>query len=431
MNRETFLPAEPHPPSAAAPTAHAGSALRRVNAIALAALLLFAILAPLIVDGPPGAAGGTGAGNAFRQLVYLAIFGMALFSAQVARFPAVLLRPPTTVLLMLAWCGLSVTWAVAPGVAGRRLGLTMMIVWSVFLLVETAGYERTVRAIRRVLPLVLAANYLAVLLLPAWGIHPASEDDPSIVGAWRGVLMQKNFAGAACALTILYFVFDAKKISWPVRLLVVAASAVFLYQTNSRTSMALLCSSFGVVGLYRLYRPYYRWVACLFLALGALLAAVLAHEYWDLVSEPFSHPDSLTGRGQIWAALWRYWQDHWLLGSGFGSFWNVGETRPIALYGQGWVATAINSGHNGFLDLLVQTGLPGLVLAVLAAVCAPVATLIVHPSLDRSRASLLLACIWFCVCHNFTESSLFDRDAAVHVFLMLAIALLGLEARRR
>jgi O-antigen ligase len=243
--------------------------------------------------------------------------------------------------------------------------------------------------------------------------------------------MQKNFAGAACALTILYFVFDAKKTSWPVRLVVIAASAVFLYQSNSRTSMVLLCSSFAVVGLYRLYQPRYRWVACLFLAPAALLGAVLAHEYWDPISAPFSRPDSLTGRGQIWPALWRYWQEHWLLGSGFGSFWNVGEPRPISLYGQGWVASAINSGHNGFLDLLVQTGLPGLVLAVLATVCAPLATLIVHPSLDRSRASLLLACIWFCVGHNFTESSLFDRDATVHVFLMLAIALLGIEARRR
>jgi hypothetical protein len=35
----------------------------------------------------------------------------------------------------------------------------------------------------------------------------------------------------------------------------------------------------------------------------------------------------------------------------------------------------------------------------------------------------------FGVGHNLTESSLFDRDAAVHVFLMLAIALLAVETR--
>jgi hypothetical protein len=52
-----------------------------------------------------------------------------------------------------------------------------------------------------------------------------------------------------------------------------------------------------------------------------------------------------------------------------------------------------------------------------------------HQSLDRSRAGLLLACIWFCIGHNLTESSLFDRDATVHVFLMLSIALLRREAQ--
>jgi O-antigen ligase len=412
-------------------TGYSESVLANVNGLAMFALLVFVLLSPLIVSNPSQTDGATGEGNVFRQLVYIAIFTMALFSSQVVRFPAALLTPPKTMLLMLGWCCLSILWAVNPGVGTRRLFLTLIIVSSIFLLVEKAGYEKTVRSVRWVLPLILAANYLAVLAFPSWGIHQLTEEDPSIVGAWHGVLMQKNFAGAVCALTVLFFVFDAGKISWPVRLTVLAASAVFLYQSNSKTSMALLASSFVVAGLYRLYNPYYRWAACLFMALAALLASVLAYEYWDWITEPFSRQDTLTGRVQIWPVLVRYWQDHWLLGSGFGSFWNVGEPKPISLYSRGWVATQINSGHNGFLDLLVQTGLPGLVLAIFATFLAPLSKFVLHSSFVRPRASLLLACIWFCVLHNLTESSLFDRDAIVHVFLMLAIALLGLEARRQ
>lgn len=403
-----------------------------LNQVAMFTFLAFVLLAPLIVNAPGQPAGASGEGNALRQVVYLALLALAAASAGASRFPSILLAPPASVLLMLGWCCLSVAWAVNPAISARRLFLTLIVVWTVFLLVDTAGYERTVRTARWVLALVLLANYLAVLLAPGWAIHQAGPaEDPSIVGAWRGVLMQKNFAGAASALAVIFFVFDASKIRWPVRLLVVTAAAVFLYQTNSRTSLAIAASAGVAVGLYRLYNPYYRWVAVIYLVLGAVLAAVLANAYWSLLTAPFSSQDALTGRVQIWPVLVRYWQDHPWLGSGFGSFWNAGEPGPVARYAHGWIATAINSGHNGYLDMLAQTGLPGLVLAVFAAVLAPLSKFVMHAWPDRSRASLLLACIWFCAGHNLTESSLFDRDATVHVMLMLAIALLGLEARRR
>jgi O-antigen ligase len=406
--------------------------LTRLNTIALGALLVFVTLAPLIVSDAGDGSTTAGEGNALRQLIYLTIFALALFSAQVAQSPSRLLSLPPSLCAMLAWCFLSVSWAVDPGVAVRRLFLTLIIIWSVFLLVEKAGYERTLSMVRWVLLLILIANYVAVVLAPSWAIHQAaSEKDPSIVGAWRGILMQKNFAGVACVLSILFYLFDAKKIVWPLRLAVVSAAAVFLYHSNSRTSILLLVSSIAGAGMYRLYEPAYRWITCLFLQLGILLFSVLAWEYWDVLIESFDTPDTLTGRPLIWSVLFRYWQDHWLLGSGFGSFWNVGDPEPISSYSRGWVANSINSGHNGFLDIMVQTGFPGLLLAIFAVVLVPLASFIVHPSLDRSRASLLLVTIWFCIFHNFTESSLFDRDATVHVFLMLAIALLRAEARRR
>ena len=402
----------------------------RVGAIALGALLVFVVLAPLIAASPAPEEGVAGEGNVFRQLIYLAVFAMALYGAQVTRTPVALVALPVSLFLMLLWCCLSVAWALAPGIAARRLALTLIIVWSVFLLVGTTGYGKAVRLARWVLALTLAANYIAVLAVPSWAIHQAaSEADPSIVGAWRGILMQKNFAGVACVLAMLFFVFDAQRIGRLLRLSVVVAAAVFLYHTNSRTSMILAASSVFVVGLYRLYAPYYRWAACLFLGFAALLAGLLAHAYWDVLGAALSRPDALTGRPLIWSALWRYAGDHWLLGSGFGSFWNVGGQDPIASYTRGWVATAIYSGHNGYLDVLVQTGVPGLILAVIAIVLAPLATFVMHQSLDRSRAGLLLACIWFCIGHNLTESSLFDRDATVHVFLMRSIALLRREAQ--
>jgi hypothetical protein len=390
--------------------------------------LAFVVLAPFIADGQGDS---SGQGNILRQLIYALIFAAALFCARISLRPKALVDMPLTLLITLAWFLVSLSWASNPGVGARRLVLTLLVIWSVFLLSSTVGYQGMVQSIRRVLPLVLLANFCAVLLLPGWAIHQAAvEGDPSIVGAWRGVLMQKNFAGVASALTIIFFAFDAGKIGRTYRWTVIVMAAIFLYQTNSRTSMSLLIASMAIGFLYRFYRPYYRWMWSVFLALSVPLLVFIIVENRELMAAPFADPDAFTGRVHIWMALLNYAGDHLLLGSGFGSFWNAGEPHPLAPYTRGWVLNKISSGHSGFLDLLAQTGLPGLILSIFSAFLAPLWIFMKHETAHPGRAGLLLALIMFCFAQNLTESGLFDRDATVQVFLMIGIALLHEEARK-
>jgi O-antigen ligase len=406
----------------------------RLASWTLFAMLGFAILAPLLTIGPSNThTDAAGTGNLARQLGYTLMFMLALVSARVIGHPERLWAPTASVLAMLAWCCLSMTWAVDRGVGARRLILTLIVVFSIFLLVRRAGYERTVAVVRSLLPLILVVNYAAVIAVPGWAIHQTTfEDDPSIIGAWRGILMNKNLAGPVCAYTIIFFMLDARSIKRVIRFAVVVVAALFLYHTQSKSSFGCLAASVGLGVLFTKYDPYYRAIVVTSLIMGACLAGYWVFLNWDFLTAPFYHEDFLTGRVQIWPLLIDYWKDHWLLGSGYGSFWNVHNPQPIYEYarGRGWV-TGIASGHNGYLDLLVQTGLPGLLLAVVAIVVAPMRTFLTSVSLDRSRGSLLLACISFAVFHNLTESSIFDTDAAVNVFFMLGIALLSVEARAR
>jgi hypothetical protein len=68
-------------------------------------------------------------------------------------------------------------------------------------------------------------------------------------------------------------------------------------------------------------------------------------------------PRTFTGRVLIWRALMNFIGDHFWLGTGYGSFWNVGDDGPIYRYASGWV-TRISEGHNGYLDLACQLGVP-------------------------------------------------------------------------
>lgn len=405
---------------------------------ALFAMLAFGILSPLLtgdvsrVSGESHGSGGQG--NLLRQGVYVIVFGLALLAAEVVRFPARLWALPASVLAMLAWCCLSLTWAIDPGVGARRLLLTIIVTFTVFLLVPRAGYERTVAVVRRILPAILVANYAAVALVPGFAIHHASTViDPGLAGAWRGILMQKNFTGLVCAYTVIFFALDAGRLRWPLRLAVVLGGAFFLYQTHSKTSLGFTVASILVALTFTRYNAYYRAVAVTFACLGVALLALAAYLGWGALSALFDDGTFLTGRATIWPILLEFWREHPVTGSGYGSFWDVSDPQPILGYATGyraWVAD-LTSGHNGYVDLLVQTGLPGLVLAVCATIVGPLWRFLTSLTLDRSRGGLLVACTLFSICHNLTESSVFSRDEPVNVFLMLAIALLHLESRPR
>lgn len=370
----------------------------------------------------------TGDGDVGRQLVYGLTFGFLFLTSGVIEHPRKLLVVPVGLSVLLAYCCVTVTWSVEPSVAARRLALTILIVWTIFKAVELAGYERTIATIRILLVVALALNYVAVAFSPVGRHLAVVAGDPGLVGDWRGVLPQKNFAGAVCAFTIMIFTLDAREIRLAVRIPVLLATTYFLYRTHSKTSVALMALCVLIGWAFRHYNPRYR---ALMVPLGlalAGLAGLAAAFAGDRLLAPFTGQDALTGRGSIWPVLIGYAQDHWMTGAGYGSFWNIGPNSPVGHYTKSWVS-GIASGHNGYIDLLTQIGYPGLVLAVLATIVLPLLHLLVSLRIDRSQASLLLAFLVFCAGHNMTESSLLDRDMIVEVFLMTTIALIGTATR--
>ncbi|WP_342359347.1 O-antigen ligase family protein [Terrarubrum flagellatum] len=378
----------------------------------------------------------TGEGSPLRQVIYIALFLCVAMAARVGDQPSRLLAIPFTLALTLGWCWLSLTWAVAPDVAVRRLLLTTIVIMSIFMAVDLIGSTRTLRLMRTILVLVLAVNYAAAVLAPSIGTHEAVSVegfglDPDLIGNWKGVLEQKNFAGAVCALTIMLFVFDARAIPKWFRAAVIVASAYFLYRTHAKTSFGILAISIVAGAIFLTYNPRYRFLLFLGAAMTIFFTVTFGFIYWDAIAEPFRRPDAFTGRVQIWSVMMAYWQDHWL-GSGYGSFWNVGDDSPLYRYTKtgSWVSL-VAIGHNGYLDLLVQTGLPGLVLAIAAAVVAPLIKLFTSLKIPRQRGALLFAFQIFCAGHNLTETSLLDRDAIIQIMWMLTIAMIGVETRLR
>ncbi|WP_299173225.1 O-antigen ligase [uncultured Brevundimonas sp.] len=372
----------------------------------------------------------TGDGNIFRQALYILVFGFVIVSAKALQTPRIFLSPPLTLWVLIAWCWISLSWSLEPSIAFRRLLLTTIIIWTVFMIVERTGYERAVRTALLTLLAVLLINYVMVVLFPHAGIHQAREVlDAGLVGDWKGALPQKNFAGAVCAITILLLIFAGGWLQPYLRLISIIATVFFLYKTGSKTSLALTFGSLFLGGLYLSYDPKFRALLIPATVIAVGLAVVFGQFYWMDAIYTLSQGSALTGRGTIWGVLISYANDHWLLGTGYGSFWNIGVNSPVYYYTSTWVRL-LGAGHNGYLDILVTVGVIGLLLTVLAFVVAPLSRLLWSRSISRRSGALLISMLIFCIGHNFTESSVMDRDAIVQVFFMMTLALITISTRR-
>ena len=148
----------------------------------------------------------------------------------------------------------------------------------------------------------------------------------------------------------------------------------------------------------------------------------------EQVSAYLSDPAALTGRVQIWPLMLDYASDHLWLGSGYGSFWSI-DNAPIYEYTSGWLAT-INHAHNGYLNLLVQIGLGGLIITVVVFIVQPVGRLLLARFSQMAWRFYFATALTFIYLNNLLESSLLDRANPIWVLLLLNYALLEKGVRQ-
>lgn len=402
---------------------------RRVIADACFLLLLWMVLVgtnPLqewVLHGEPGS------GDAVNQVIYSGLF-LLLLLGQGVPTRRELLCVPLGLAVAIGYCFVSLSWSIVPLIGFRRAALTAMTVWMVFRIVRDLGPDRTLKRLRQMLVVLLILNFLTVYLTP-FGIHnDIFSAQTSIFGNWRGIVPHKNVAGAMGAVTVLLFLFDNRQFRWPTTIAVLASTLVFLYFADARTSQAMM-----VVGLVAglAIRPYdanYRGTMVALLLLGLAIGLQLLSINMGALTRIVNDPTALTGRGAIWPLLIDYAGQHPWTGTGFGSFWQVGPDSPIWALDRtsGWVARSAPHGHNGYLDLLVTLGFPGLILIVATAILWPLLQLLLSQSITKPRRSLLLAMLIFCAGHNLAESSLFNAASVVQVFLLITIAIIHYES---
>jgi O-antigen ligase len=192
--------------------------------------------------------------------------------------------------------------------------------------------------------------------------------------------------------------------------------------THSKASLAFLPVAIAAGCLYRI--GWQRGIDRAILTVAALIVAsllgILVFAEWGHISRTLTDPTELTGRTAIWQGEIAFIRDHFLLGSGFGSFSDTGAVSLLHNYvADTWVQN-ISQGHNGYLQILVTTGTIGFALAMTALVFLPAREFWRFDPANVAVRAVLFAIFVFMVLHNFLETDFLEGDDPAWVALVLA-----------
>jgi exopolysaccharide production protein ExoQ len=322
-------------------------------------------------------------------------------------------RPALGLFLLLALS--SFLWSDVPDLALRR----SIIFVGVSLLGLVIGARYTLKQqlyhLAIAMGLLIVINFLFTLAQPSIAIELGEH-----AGAWRGVYSQKNVASRIFVLSSLMLLLAAQSIYgyryrymiWG--LLVLAVAMTFL--TTSKSSLIILAILVILLPLCQILRLNKGLILpltiILLLVVGTVVILLTANA--EILVRFLGRDLTLTGRTGIWSVViskiaLRPW-----LGYGYSSFW-LGKEGPAADI---WYETSFiaPNAHNGFLDLLVDLGVVGLVLFLSSFIrnyMRAFTWLRLNPTAEGLLPILFLT---FLLLFNLTETTMLESAPWVMIF---------------
>ena len=386
-------------------------------ALAVIALLLFsqALLGPLLADPEQ-----PDASEALR-LVWLPVYGVTLLLVAVRPLAVldVMIRAwPLVALALLA--ALSTFWSLDPDVTSRRaLALAFTTLFGLWLAARF-DWRGLLTVLAVTFAILMAGSALAGALFPAFGvmheIHP---------GAWRGLWWEKNTLGAMMGWAMLAFTglaaLDAKRrLIWLA--LLAPAFALVLLSTSRTALLAALIALAGPMMIAMARRDFTFGAMAVMAGLtGVGLAALVIAIGPMVLLEALGRDATLTGRTDIWEALFRQMADRPLLGFGYGVFWQV-ENGP-AFWVRQETVWPVPTAHNGWLETALSMGLFGVAIAAIAYLGALISAAWRLFSGNETYWALTFLIMWGLI--SFSESNLAEQNSMMWVMFTATAAKLA------
>ncbi len=193
-------------------------------------------------------------------------------------------------------------------------------------------------------------------------------------GPWMGIYIHKNYtarAMIAIAITFLLATFDIRRYRWATMTGFCLAVALLLL-SQGKTGLSVFLMSLSFVPFYEnIVKQHYRLRIVIFmisLMLCSCIAILILGNLETILVDWMGKSLEFNGRTPIWTRVISKIWERPLLGYGFQGFWSSEEGFE-AVRGL-WMESFLAEGagghaHNGYLDLLLNLGLVGMLLFII------------------------------------------------------------------
>lgn len=370
--------------------------------------------------------------NLLNQLTAIILFFSFLAFMAKERSFSILFMPRLLMAAIFGWFVLTSVAGEAPLFSLRRLVMCAIIC------VLAGGFLQLPRTERHFTTLlatcaliILFLCYFGITVLPSRSIHQASDAlEPLLAGDWRGVFRHKNEAASVMAVLIIVGIYLSKRWSFIGGLSVLLLSLVFLVKSGGKTALGLMPIIIAT-GWFILRWPRWRYpVVILFLAVFALVTVgTTVDPVFSQMLTKLGLDASFTGRRDIWTVAIDYIRQSPLLGYGYQAFWRSDALMSSFTENNTWATTAPDS-HNGYFDLLLAGGVPGLMLVMVWIYLLPLQYLgKMNDATRNSPLTRLYVGVWlYVLLYGFLETLFFLSTGFVWFFLIVAVMGLHLQA---
>jgi len=361
-----------------------------------------------------------GSGDLFKQLYFVLLLFFSIYMYMTCGQEN---RPKqvTTSTLMLIFIFLlmivSVMWSDYPILTVKRIIFQSMLTMIIYLSILTIGSVSRVMETLYFYFFGLAIYVtLFAILLPHFSFDVGGE----LSSIYKG----KNYLGfvAFIGSTISLYFFNLEKENsgkvlalWLIILLLSQSKTciavmvmVFLYNLVSRNHVLLNLTT----------RLFLFAVALIFIIIPTITYFYSSVSFFSIYGGFFGTID-LTGRGEIWQLSIEQINSHPFFGVGYASFWGTG-TVPDVFNVQYRFFQFINQSHNGYIDVLIQLGVVGLIMVITMLTS-------LWKELILSKNIFLINVFFFCIIHNVTESSLIRDSHLVWCMVLIILATIYLD----
>jgi O-antigen ligase len=358
-------------------------------------------------------------GSLFWQIAVLIFFGIGILLQIFGQTPIRrMIAVAAPLMPMMIWIILSVTWSDFPEFSIHRAVRFELETIALILFATSYGDQyKFLRIIYLSFAFILVLD-VAFLSMPDISFTPIG---------YTGVHYHKNMTGIFCLLALPVFllaaidrrIFPSRIVSIALVLCCLVIFAISLSKTSLALAPVCILLTVGFISLRRANSVTAFLVTLIVLLTGAIAIAIILFVgiekfLIDTVGDP-----TFTGRDRIWQyALSLFWQSP-IVGRGFGSLWNVG-IFSLAQQEILRVNFVIKEGHNGYIDIITELGVVGLLLTIVFIIGTLYRLSVRIPFASVSRINFMAIYMLFAaVLINITESSIFRSGNEFWLYFVL------------